>query len=66
MNGIAPGVVEWPPGYPVTERAKYLKRVPLARAGTPEDVAQVVKFLVTEGNYITGQIIRLDGGRSIT
>jgi pteridine reductase len=66
VNGIAPGVVEWPKDYPVAEQEKYLKRVPLARAGTPEDVARLVKFLATEGNYITGQIIRLDGGRSIT
>lgn len=66
VNGIAPGVVEWPDDYPPSEQEKYLKRVPLARAGTPEDVAQLVKFLATEGNYITGQIIRLDGGRSIT
>ncbi len=66
VNGIAPGVVEWPDDYPQAEREKYLKRVPLARAGTPEDVAQVVRFLATEGKYITGQIVRLDGGRSIT
>jgi pteridine reductase len=66
VNGIAPGVVEWPADYPISEREKYLKRVPLARAGTPEDVASLVHFLVTEGAYITGQIIRLDGGRSIT
>ena len=66
VNGIAPGVVEWPEDYPEAERAKYLKRVPLGRAGTAEDVASVVKFLVTGGTYVTGQIIRLDGGRSIT
>jgi pteridine reductase len=66
VNGIAPGVVEWPADYPQAERDKYLKRVPLARAGTPQDVANLVHFLVTEGTYITGQIIRLDGGRSIT
>jgi pteridine reductase len=66
VNGIAPGVVEWPPGYPEEEQRKYLKRVPLARAGTPQDVADLVHFLVTEGSYITGQVIRLDGGRSIT
>jgi len=66
VNGIAPGVVDWPDGYPEVEREKYLKRVPLARAGTPEDVARTVEFLVTGGSYITGQIIRLDGGRSIT
>jgi len=66
VNGIAPGVVEWPPDYPAAEREKYLNRVPLARPGTPDDVASVVRFLVTDGAYITGQILRLDGGRSIT
>ena len=66
VNGIAPGVVEWPPGYPEEEKQKYLKRVPLQRPGTPQDVANLVHFLATGGDYITGQIIRLDGGRSIT
>lgn len=66
VNGIAPGVVEWPQDYPQSEREKYLKRVPLARPGTPEDVANLVHFLVTDGSYITGQIVPLDGGRSIT
>jgi pteridine reductase len=66
VNGIAPGVVEWPKDYPQEDREKYLKRVPLSRAGTPQDVAELVHFLVTSGSYITGQIIRLDGGRSIT
>lgn len=65
VNGIAPGVVEWPDDYPESEREKYLRRVPLGRAGTPQDVADLVHFLCTGGNYITGQIIRLDGGRSI-
>jgi pteridine reductase len=66
VNGIAPGVVEWPANYPQAEKEKYLKRVPLARAGTPNDVAATVLFLVSGGSYITGQIIHLDGGRSIT
>jgi pteridine reductase len=66
VNGIAPGVVQWPDDYPKQEREKYLQRVPLARSGTPEDVAELVHYLVTGGSYITGQIIRLDGGRSIT
>ena len=66
VNGIAPGVVEWPDDYPKAERDKYLRRVPLARAGTPRNVANLVHFLCTDGSYITGQIIRLDGGRSIT
>ena len=66
VNGIAPGVVEWPDDYPEAERQKYLKRVPLARAGTPQDVAEAVGYLCTGGSYVTGQILRLDGGRSIT
>jgi pteridine reductase len=66
VNGIAPGVVAWPDDYPEEEREKYLRRVPLARSGEPADVARLVHFLATEGSYINGQIIRLDGGRSIT
>lgn len=66
VNGIAPGVVDWPDHYPQSEKEKYLKRVPLDRAGTPQDVAETVHFLCTAGSYINGQIIRLDGGRSIT
>lgn len=66
VNGIAPGVVEWPPDYPETDREKYLKRVPLGRAGTPEDVAAAVRYFCGDGKYVTGQVLRLDGGRSIT
>lgn len=66
VNGIAPGVVEWAADSTPADRDKYLKRVPLARPGTPDDVAELVHFLATSGSYISGQIIRLDGGRSIT
>ena len=66
VNGIAPGGVEWPADYPQSERDQYLKRVPLARAGTLQDVAEAVLFLGRPGGYVTGQILRLDGGRSIT
>lgn len=65
VNGIAPGVVEWPPDLPQAQRDQYLRRVPLQRAGTPEDVAGAVAFLCAEASYVTGQILRLDGGRSI-
>jgi len=65
VNGIAPGVVDWPDDMALAQREAYLKKVPLARAGTPGDVAALVHFLVTDGNYITGQVIALDGGRSL-
>ena len=66
VNGIAPGVVEWPESYSPDDRENYLKRVPLRRAGSPWDVANLVDYLVSDGSYLTGQIIRLDGGRSTT
>jgi pteridine reductase len=66
VNGIAPGIVEWPKNYPEVEKEKYLKRVPLSRSGTPDDVVSVVRFLTQPNSYVTGQIIRLDGGRSLT
>ena len=66
VNGIAPGVVEWSGAETAQTRAKYLRRVPLGTEGSPRDVAEWVRFLHEDGRYITGQIIRLDGGRSAT
>jgi pteridine reductase len=65
VNGIAPGVVEWPADLPADKREQYLRRVPMGRAGTPEDVAGAVTYLSIQAQYVTGQILRLDGGRSI-
>lgn len=69
INGVAPGVIAWPEsGYESQSAAQeqYLKRVPLGRAGTPEDAARLARFLILEATYVTGQIIALDGGRSLT
>lgn len=66
VNVVAPGVVEWPEaGYEADRgsQADYLKRVPLARAGTPEDAAEAVRWLVMDATYCTGEVIRVDGGR---
>ena len=68
VNALAPGVVAWPEsGHESDEAAQraYLRRVPLARAGTPEDAAAAVRWLALDAHYITGQVIRLDGGRSM-
>lgn len=66
VNGIAPGVVEWAKDQTDQEKQQYLKRVPLARPGTAQDVAEAVLYFCTGGSYVTGQVIRLDGGRSTT
>lgn len=66
VNAIAPGVVAWAESYTPEARQAYMRRVPLARAGTPEDAAAAVKFLACDAHYCTGQIIKLDGGRFLT
>jgi len=66
VNGVAPGAIMWPSSEldPVTQES-ILERTALKRQGGPEDIAKTVKFLVMEGDYITGQVIPVDGGRSI-
>jgi len=69
VNGVAPGVVAWPETGTEAEpeaQARYLRRVPLERPGTPMDAAEAVRWLALDAHYTTGQIIRVDGGRWIT
>ncbi|MCX5662042.1 MAG: SDR family oxidoreductase [Planctomycetota bacterium] len=63
VNALAPGVVAWAADYTPAQREAYLKRVPLGRAGTPQDAAAAALFLVRDADYCTGQVIQLDGGR---
>jgi pteridine reductase len=65
VNGVAPGIATFPDDFDQQTREALVARVPLGRAGTPEDVAAAVRFLVEHGDYVTGQIIPVDGGRSI-
>ena len=66
VNGISPGAILWPEDG-VSEGAKksILEQIPLNRTGSPQDIADCVLFLLYQANYITGQIIAVDGGRSI-
>jgi pteridine reductase len=66
VNGVAPGAIAWPEDGQFTdaERARILATTPLARIGSPEDVARAVHFLAC-APYVTGQILAVDGGRSI-
>ncbi len=66
VNAIAPGAILWPDGSapdPATE-ARWLAGVPLGRRGDPQDIADTVLFLARTG-YITGQVIAVDGGKSL-
>ena len=66
VNGVAPGAIAWPDDgqFASAERERIVATTPLARMGTPEDIAQAVHFLAC-APYVTGQIIAVDGGRSI-
>lgn len=67
VNGIAPGAILWPEnemGEEVISRDK-LQQIPLGKLGGTQAIANSVKFLIMESPYITGQIISVDGGRSL-
>lgn len=63
--GVAPGIVDWPEHYDEQERSRLTARIPLRRAGRPADVAEAVHFLLRDGDYITGAILPIDGGRRL-
>jgi len=67
VNGIAPGPILWPSGQQEdkAKQAKIIERTILKRMGSPSDIAQTVLFLAAHAPYITGQIIAVDGGRSV-
>jgi pteridine reductase len=65
VNGIAPGPVMWPQRVDDALKAEIIAKTALKRHGTPEDIARTALFLATDAPYITGQIIAVDGGRSI-
>jgi pteridine reductase len=63
VNGVAPGTVLPPVSLGAAEREQLRSRIPLERFGRAEDVAETVRFLVTGPDFITGQVIAVDGGR---
>jgi pteridine reductase len=66
VNGVSPGAILWPED-DMSDETKdiILEQVPLDSTGDPDDIAGCVLFLATDAGYITGQIIAVDGGRSI-
>lgn len=68
VNGVAPGAILWPDQYQISEAEQQatLGRTPLQRLGTPEDIARMVYFLAAEAPFMTGQIVAVDGGQSLS
>jgi len=67
VNAIAPGAILWPTsGKAHAEQQALLARTPLARLGTMDEMAAAVHWLLCEASYISGQVLRLDGGRLLS
>lgn len=66
VNGVAPGAILWPEneGNEATQQA-ILDRVALGRPGQPEDIASAVIYLALDASYVTGQVLAVDGGRTL-
>jgi pteridine reductase len=68
VNGVSPGPILWPEDGEWKEEAArqhIIERTVLKRTGEPEDIAKTVLFLIDQAPYVTGQIINVDGGRSV-
>ncbi|WP_341676660.1 pteridine reductase [Niveibacterium sp. SC-1] len=67
VNGVAPGAIEWPEDgqFDTEERARIVRQTLLGRVGAASDIAGAVAFLLLDAPYVTGQILAVDGGRSI-
>ena len=67
VNGVAPGPILWPDDDSFDElaRQRIISNTLLRRVGEPEDIARAVYYLVADAPYVTGQVIAVDGGRSV-
>jgi pteridine reductase len=65
VNGIAPGAILWPEtDLADDQKSEILRHIPLQRIGSEKDIAQGIEYLLN-ANYVTGQILAIDGGRSV-
>jgi len=66
VNGVAPGAILWPEqDYHSEDQVKILNKTVMGRAGEPEDIASAVAYLGLDAPYVTGQVLAVDGGRSL-
>nr|AIA17536.1 Enoyl-(Acyl carrier protein) reductase [uncultured bacterium] len=68
VNSVAPGAIMWPEGKNTLtdkEKQKIIERTIMKRAGTAEDIAKAVLFFVRDADYVTGQMLNVDGGRML-
>ena len=65
VNAIAPGAVLVPEAYDAEERDRLARAAPLRRLGSPTDVTEALLYLLERADYVTGEVLAVDGGRHI-
>ena len=65
VNAVAPGAILWPETIDQVTQQRIISRSLLKRQGNPGDIARAVLYLIRDADYVTGQVITVDGGRSI-
>ena len=67
VNAVAPGPILWPDdaSFDEVSRQRIIAHTLLKREGSPDDIARAVRFLLAEATYVTGEMIRVDGGRHV-
>jgi pteridine reductase len=65
VNGISPGPVRWPAAIDQALKDEIISKTALKRSGTPEDIARSAVFFMKDAPFVTGQVLAVDGGRSI-
>jgi len=66
VNGVAPGAILWPSNSSSEQdQNEIIQRIALGRCGEPLDIAKAIWFLINDANYMTGQILTVDGGRTL-
>lgn len=65
VNAVSPGAITWPEEMDETMKKSIINQTMLKRAGEMDDITRAVMFLIRDADYITGQIINVDGGRTL-
>jgi pteridine reductase len=65
VNAVSPGAILWPENMPEEKQQEILDKVILGKIGSLDDITNAIRFLINEADYMTGQILNIDGGRSL-
>lgn len=66
VNGVAPGAILWPDNIDEVTKQRIVSKTFLKRKGEPEDIARAIRFIIEDAPYMTGQVLSIDGGRSLS